>query len=60
MLDNNTIAVVVPARNEAALIDQTLSTMPDFVDHLIVIDDAVMGVRTIFAGCACEVCVSDR
>ena len=40
MLDNNTIAVVVPARNEAALIDQTLSTMPDFVDHLIVIDDA--------------------
>jgi glycosyltransferase involved in cell wall biosynthesis len=35
-----TIAVVVPAHNEEALIGKTVSTMPDLVDHVIVVDDA--------------------
>ncbi|WP_281286738.1 glycosyltransferase family 2 protein [Catellatospora sichuanensis] len=33
------VAVVVPAHNEQALIATTISTMPDFVDHIIVVDD---------------------
>ncbi len=35
-----TVAVVVPAHNEELLIGQTVRTMPDFVDHIIVVDDA--------------------
>ena len=34
------VAVVVPARNEARLLGRTLTTMPGFVDHVVVIDDA--------------------
>ena len=34
------VAVVVPAFNEEALIGRTVSTMPDLVDHVIVVDDA--------------------
>jgi glycosyltransferase involved in cell wall biosynthesis len=34
------VAIVVPAHNEERLIAQTVSTMPDFVDHIIVVDDA--------------------
>ena len=34
------IAVVVPAHNEAARVGGVLSTMPDFVDRVIVVDDA--------------------
>lgn len=33
------VAVVVPAHNESLLIGKTISTMPDLVDHIIVIDD---------------------
>jgi glycosyltransferase involved in cell wall biosynthesis len=33
------IAVVVPAYNEERFIDQVILTMPDFVDHVIVVDD---------------------
>jgi len=33
------VAVVVPAYNESLLIAKTISTMPDFVDHIIVVDD---------------------
>jgi glycosyltransferase involved in cell wall biosynthesis len=33
------VAVVVPAYNESLLIGRTIATMPDFVDHLVVIDD---------------------
>jgi glycosyltransferase involved in cell wall biosynthesis len=33
------VAVVVPAYNEEKLIAQTIETVPDFVDHIIVIDD---------------------
>ena len=35
-----TVAVVVPAHNEELLVGQTVRTMPDFVDHIIVVDDA--------------------
>jgi len=34
------VAVVVPAFNEEAMIGRTVSTMPDLVDHVIVVDDA--------------------
>jgi glycosyltransferase involved in cell wall biosynthesis len=34
------VAVVVPARNEARLLGRTLATMPGFVDHVVVVDDA--------------------
>lgn len=33
------VAVVVPAYNESLLIGKTITTMPDFVDHVIVVDD---------------------
>ena len=33
------VAVVVPAHNESLLIGKTIRTMPEFVDHIIVIDD---------------------
>lgn len=39
MYKNHRIMVVVPAHNERALIGKTISTMPDFVDHIIVVDD---------------------
>ncbi|GAA2034924.1 hypothetical protein GCM10009839_39460 [Catenulispora yoronensis] len=34
-----TVAAIVPAHNESKLIGKTITTMPDFVDHIIVIDD---------------------
>src|SRR5262245_11754491 len=34
------VAVVVPAHNEERLIGKVIETMPDFVDHIIVVDDA--------------------
>jgi glycosyltransferase involved in cell wall biosynthesis len=34
-----TVAAVVPAYNESRLIGKTITTMPDFVDHIIVIND---------------------
>ena len=34
------VAVVVPAHNEERLIGRTVSTMPDLVDHIIVVNDA--------------------
>jgi len=40
MLENKTVAVVVPCYNEETQIDAVIATMPDFVDCIIVVDDA--------------------
>lgn len=39
MLNNKTIAVVVPAYNESSQIKMVLDSMPEFVDRIIVVDD---------------------
>jgi len=39
MLNNKTIAVVVPAYNEEKQIVRVIETMPDFVDRIIVVND---------------------
>jgi glycosyltransferase involved in cell wall biosynthesis len=40
VLDGAKIAVVIPSYNEARWIGETVSTMPGFVDDIIVVDDA--------------------
>jgi glycosyltransferase involved in cell wall biosynthesis len=40
MFEGVRLAVVVPARNEEHLLPNTLATMPDFVDDVVVVDDA--------------------
>jgi glycosyltransferase involved in cell wall biosynthesis len=40
MYRNKTIAVVIPAYNEEKLIGKVLQTIPAFVDHIVVVDDA--------------------
>lgn len=39
MYKNATIAAVVPAYNEAQMIASVIETMPDFVDHIVIVDD---------------------
>lgn len=39
MYEGKTVGVVVPAFNEERLISKTLTTMPDFVDHIVVVND---------------------
>ena len=40
MLDNKTVAVVIPCYNEQTQIERVLTTLPPFVDLAIVVDDA--------------------
>ena len=40
MYKNNKIAVVVPSYNEERLIQKTIMTIPNYVDRIIVVDDA--------------------
>ena len=40
MFENKTVAVVVPCYDEETQVDQVLTKMPDFVDCIIVVDDA--------------------
>lgn len=40
MYKGYSVAVVVPAYNEAKCVGRTLDTMPDFVDKVIIVDDA--------------------
>ncbi len=39
MLDDKTIGVVVPAYNEETQIGKVISSIPDFVDKIVVVDD---------------------
>lgn len=39
MLKNKKIAVVVPAYNEELLIKETISSIPEYIDEIVVIDD---------------------
>jgi glycosyltransferase involved in cell wall biosynthesis len=40
MIDGKTVAVVIPAYNEAELIGETIAGVPDVVDRIFVVDDA--------------------
>ena len=40
MFQNKRIGVVIPAYNEELLIGRVLTTMPDFVDRIVVVNDA--------------------
>lgn len=40
MIEGRRIGVIVPAYNESRLIGRVITTMPDFVDQVVVIDDA--------------------
>lgn len=39
MYKEKTVAVVVPAYNEERLIAQVIETIPEYVDHIVVVDD---------------------
>lgn len=40
MYRDKTISVIIPAFNEEKLIEKVLKTIPPFVDHIVVVDDA--------------------
>ena len=40
MYREKTVVVIVPAYNEEKLISRVLTTLPSFIDHIVVVDDA--------------------
>ena len=46
MYQNKSICVVVPAHNEETQIAKVIQTMPDYVDAIVIIDDAIQ-IRTV-------------
>ena len=40
MYQNKSVCVVIPAHNEATQILRVLTTLPEWVDHIVVVDDA--------------------
>ncbi len=40
MYKNKSVCVVVPAHNESSLIGRVIETMPEFVDKIVIVDDA--------------------
>jgi glycosyltransferase involved in cell wall biosynthesis len=50
MYKNQRIAVVVPAHNEALNLSGVITTIPDFVDHIIVVDDCSSDDTAVIAG----------
>jgi glycosyltransferase involved in cell wall biosynthesis len=39
MYKDNNIAVVIPAYNEESFVSKVINDLPDFIDHIIVVDD---------------------
>ncbi|MEA1972158.1 MAG: glycosyltransferase family 2 protein, partial [Candidatus Cloacimonadota bacterium] len=39
MYKNKSVCVVIPCFNEETQIDTVIDTMPDFVDHIVIVDD---------------------
>ncbi len=40
MYKEKSVCVVIPAHNEATQIGKVIETLPDFVDHVVIVDDA--------------------
>lgn len=55
MYRNHCIGVVVPAYNEELLIGRSLESMPDFVDHIVVVDDCTRATTVQLMAAALEV-----
>jgi glycosyltransferase involved in cell wall biosynthesis len=64
MVEGKRVAVVVPAHNEETLVAATLRGIPDFVDRIIVVDDAstdgTAAAARAVADPRCEVIVHER
>jgi len=52
MFRGRAVAVVIPACNEADKIGATIRSVPDFVDHVIVVDDGSHDATAEIARCA--------